>query len=122
LLCLAGSWYFSIESVVRLIRQRGKSVAGSHVRSLVLTDIASAWTIAAPMLVREQTLIIMTVEQNRLTQLETGAASVEAPATQTTVDQFVRNLGTALGARRGSRHSPETECGTSVLANSRRSF
>jgi hypothetical protein len=33
--------------------------------SLVLTNIASAWTIAAPMLVREKTLIIMTVEELR---------------------------------------------------------
>jgi hypothetical protein len=33
--------------------------------------------------------------QNRLAQLETGTASGEPPATHTTVDQFVRNLGTA---------------------------
>jgi hypothetical protein len=32
--------------------------------------------------------------QNRLAQIETGAPSVEPPATNT-VDQFVRNLGTA---------------------------
>jgi hypothetical protein len=48
-----------------MVAHCGKSVAGSHVHSLVLTDIASAWTIAAPMLVREQTLIIMTVEELR---------------------------------------------------------
>ncbi|HMF77650.1 MAG TPA: hypothetical protein VK604_18485 [Bryobacteraceae bacterium] len=48
-----------------MVAHCGKSVAGSHVHSLVLTDIASAWTIAAPLLVREQTLIIMTVEELR---------------------------------------------------------
>jgi hypothetical protein len=48
-----------------MVAHCGKSVAGSHVHSLVLTDIASGWTIAAPMLVREQTLIIMTIEELR---------------------------------------------------------
>jgi hypothetical protein len=35
----------------------GKSVAGSHVHGLVLTDIASGWTEARALVVREQTLI-----------------------------------------------------------------
>jgi hypothetical protein len=39
----------------------GKSVAGSHVHSLVLTDIASGWTEAAAMVVREQSLVTETV-------------------------------------------------------------
>ena len=43
----------------------GKSVAGSHVHSLVLTDIASGWTEAAAMVVREQTLVTLTVEEIR---------------------------------------------------------
>ena len=44
-----------------MVAHCGKSVAGSHVHSLVLTDIASAWTVAAPMVVREQTLITVTI-------------------------------------------------------------
>lgn len=40
----------------------GKSVAGRHVHSLVLTDIASGWTEAAAMVVREQMLVTETVE------------------------------------------------------------
>lgn len=48
-----------------MVAHCGKSVAGSHVHSLVLTDIASAWTIAAPMLVREQTLVAVTIEEIR---------------------------------------------------------
>ena len=43
----------------------GKSVAGSHVHSLVMTDIASGWTEAAAMVVREQTLVTLTVEEIR---------------------------------------------------------
>jgi hypothetical protein len=45
-----------------MVAHCGKSVAGSHAHSLVLTDIASGWTEAAAMVVREQTLITVTVE------------------------------------------------------------
>jgi hypothetical protein len=48
-----------------MVAHCGKSVAGSHVHSLVLTDIASAWTVAAAMVVREQTLVTVTVEDVR---------------------------------------------------------
>ena len=48
-----------------MVAHCGKSVAGSHVHSLVLTDIASAWTVAAPMVVCEPTLITVTIEQVR---------------------------------------------------------
>ena len=48
-----------------MVAHCGKSVAGSHVHSLVLTDIASAWTVAAAMVVREQTLAKVTVENIR---------------------------------------------------------
>jgi hypothetical protein len=54
--------YFEMDMVAHC----GKSVAGSHVHSLVLTDIASGWTEAAAMVVREQTLITITVEEVRL--------------------------------------------------------
>jgi hypothetical protein len=53
--------YFEMDMVAHC----GKSVAGSHVHSLVLTDIASGWTEAAAMVVREQTLITLTVEEIR---------------------------------------------------------
>lgn len=51
--------YFEMDMVAHC----GKSVAGSHVHSLVLTDIASGWTEAAAMVVREQTLVTVTVEE-----------------------------------------------------------
>ena len=40
----------------------GKSVTGSHLHSLVLTDIASGGTEAAAMVVREQVLVAETVQ------------------------------------------------------------
>ena len=49
-----------------MVAHCGKSVAGSHAHSLVLTDIASGWTEGAAMVVREQTLITVTVEEVRL--------------------------------------------------------
>jgi hypothetical protein len=49
-----------------MVAHCGKSVAGSHAHSLVLTDIASGWTEAAAMIVREQTLITVTIESVRL--------------------------------------------------------
>ncbi len=49
-----------------MVAHCGKSVAGSHAHSLVLTDIASGWTEAAAMVVREQTLVTVTVEEVRL--------------------------------------------------------
>ena len=48
-----------------MVAHCGTTVAGSHVHSLVLTDIASGWTEAAAMIVREQTLITLTVEAIR---------------------------------------------------------
>lgn len=53
--------YFEMDMVAHC----GRSVAGNHVHSLVLTDIASGWTEAAAMVVREQTLITLTVEEIR---------------------------------------------------------
>lgn len=54
--------YFEMDMVAHC----GKSVSGSHVHSLVLTDVASGWTEAAAMVVREQTLITITVEEIRM--------------------------------------------------------
>lgn len=48
-----------------MVAHCGRSVAGSHAHSLVLTDMASGWTEAAAMVVREQTLITITVEEVR---------------------------------------------------------
>jgi hypothetical protein len=53
--------YFEMDMVAHC----GKSVAGNHVHSLVLTDIASGWTEAAAMVVREQTLVTLTVDEIR---------------------------------------------------------
>jgi hypothetical protein len=49
-----------------MVAHCGKSVSGSHAHSLVITDIASCWTEAAAMIVREQTLITATIENIRL--------------------------------------------------------
>lgn len=48
-----------------MVAHCGKSVAGSHVHSLVLTDIASGWTEACALVVREQTLIALQVDEVR---------------------------------------------------------
>jgi hypothetical protein len=48
-----------------MVAHCGKSVSGSYTHSLVLTDIASTWTVAAAMVMREQTLITATVEEIR---------------------------------------------------------
>lgn len=53
------SGYFEMD----LVAHCGSSVAGSHVHSLVLTDIASGWTEAAALIVREQTLITLTLDE-----------------------------------------------------------
>ena len=45
----------------------GKSVAGRHVHSLVLTDIASGWTEDAALVLREQVLVRETLEKVRAT-------------------------------------------------------
>lgn len=44
----------------------GEANRGSYVNSLVLTDVASGWTEAAPLLVRESTLLVETLERIRL--------------------------------------------------------
>jgi hypothetical protein len=53
--------YFEMDMVAHC----GRSVAGNHVHSLVLTDIASGWTEAAAMVVREQTLVTLTADEIR---------------------------------------------------------
>jgi hypothetical protein len=53
--------FFEMDMVVHC----GKSAAGSYVHSLVLTDIASGWTEAIAMVVREQTLITGSVSEVR---------------------------------------------------------
>jgi hypothetical protein len=49
--------FFEMDMVVHC----GKSTAGSYVHSLVLTDIASGWTEAIAMVVREQAVIVKSV-------------------------------------------------------------
>jgi hypothetical protein len=44
----------------------GEANRGSYINSLVLTDVASGWTEAAPLLVRESTLVLETLERIRL--------------------------------------------------------
>jgi len=44
----------------------GEANRGSYINSLVLTDVASGWTEAAPLVVRESTLVVETLERVRL--------------------------------------------------------
>lgn len=53
--------YFEMD----LVAHCGRSVAGSHAHSLVLTDVATGWTEAAALIVREQTLIAFTLDEIR---------------------------------------------------------
>lgn len=53
--------YFEMD----LVAHCGSSVADSHVHSLVLTNIAPGWTEAAALIVREQTLITVTLDKIR---------------------------------------------------------
>lgn len=49
-----------------LVAHCGNVNRGSYVHSLVLTDIASGWTEAAPIVVRESTLVVETLERIRV--------------------------------------------------------
>jgi hypothetical protein len=53
--------FFEMDMVVHC----GKSTVGNYVHSLVLTDIASGWTEAMAMVVREQTLVVESVSEIR---------------------------------------------------------
>jgi hypothetical protein len=48
-----------------LVAHCGEANRGSYVSSLVLTDIASGWTEAAPLVVRESGLLVETLERVR---------------------------------------------------------
>jgi hypothetical protein len=54
--------FFEMDMVVHC----GKSTVGSYLHSLVLTDIASGWTEARAMVVREQTLVTESVSEVRM--------------------------------------------------------
>src|SRR4029079_19804408 len=49
-----------------LVAHCGSVKRGSYVHSLVLTDIASGWTEAAPIVVREGSLVVETLERVRV--------------------------------------------------------
>lgn len=49
-----------------LVAHCGDSTRGSYVHSLVLTDIASGWTECAPLVVREQTLVVEALDRIRI--------------------------------------------------------
>jgi len=56
-----GPGFFEMDMVLHC----GRSTVGSYVHSLVLTDIASGWTEAIAMVVREQTLVTESVSEIR---------------------------------------------------------
>ena len=49
-----------------LVAHCGEANRGSYIHSLVLTDIASRWTEAAPIIVRESSLVVETLERIRV--------------------------------------------------------
>ncbi len=49
-----------------LVAHCGAVSRGSYIHSLVLTDIASGWTEAAPLVVRESSLVVQTLERVRV--------------------------------------------------------
>jgi hypothetical protein len=49
-----------------LVAHCGEANRGSFIHSLVLTDIASGWTEAAPIVVREYTQVVETLERIRI--------------------------------------------------------
>lgn len=49
-----------------LVAHCGESTRGSYIHSLVLTDIASGWTESAPLVVRERTLLVETLDRIRV--------------------------------------------------------
>ena len=49
-----------------LVAHCGSVNRGSFVHSLVLTDIANGWTEAAPIVVREGSLVVETLERTRV--------------------------------------------------------
>jgi hypothetical protein len=49
-----------------LVARCGTVSRGSYIHSLVLTDIASGWTEAAPLVVRESSLVVETLERVRV--------------------------------------------------------
>jgi hypothetical protein len=51
---------------MELMAHYGEVNRGSYVHSLVLTDICSGWTEAAPLVVREGNLVVETVERIRV--------------------------------------------------------
>jgi hypothetical protein len=49
-----------------LVAHCGDTTRGSYLHSLVLTDLASGWTECAPLIVRESTLLVETLDRVRL--------------------------------------------------------
>ena len=61
-----------------LVAHCGEASRVSYVHSLVLTDIASGWTEAAPIVVREGSLVVETLEKPEPVYAETGQARIQA--------------------------------------------
>jgi hypothetical protein len=49
-----------------LVAHCGDVNRGSYINSLIITDIASGWTEAAPLVVRESGLVVETLERIRV--------------------------------------------------------
>jgi hypothetical protein len=53
------------EMEIDLVAHCGSTTAGSYVSSLVLTDVVSGWTECAPLIIRESTLVVESIERVR---------------------------------------------------------
>jgi hypothetical protein len=51
---------------IDLVAHCGEATRGSYIHSLVLTDVASGWTEAAPLVARDSSLVVETLERIRL--------------------------------------------------------
>src|SRR5262245_36371572 len=63
-----GDWHEPLPGSMEmdLVAHCGEANRGSYIHSLVLTDIASGWTEAAPIVVREGSLVVETLERIRM--------------------------------------------------------
>jgi hypothetical protein len=106
-----------------LVAHCGPVNRGSYVNSLVLTDIASGWTEAAPIIVREGSLVVETLERireglpfaMRALDVDNGSEFVNDRLIEYCLSRGIelsRSRPTARTTRRGSSRRTESSCGS----------
>ena len=103
-----------------LVAHSGPTAKGSFVQTLVVTDIATGWTDFAPLLVREQRLLIEVLAELRkqlpfaLLEFDTDNDSVFM---NETVQEFCKSAGVARWCANGLRSEPSSLFLQSPLPN-----